>query len=336
MSFVNTIGRRRMLGSAGAILTAPFLSRGASAAQVMKLGHVMPASHHVNLTSLKLAQEVKDRTKGAIEIRVFPAGQLGQEREMFESVQLGSLQMGCLGGNAIESFEPSEGLFSLPYLFNSDADAFKVADGPVGKEIGDRVLAKTGVRYLAYGHVGLRSTLSRNKAIHSVADFVGLKVRVPPSPSYVSAFALLGASPTPIPGGEMYTALQMGVVDASEGTAATLNDFKLFEIAKYFSLTRHIYTDLPIVISEKVWKQLSPEYQAIFTEATHNAVLYERQIAAEQDRAVLESATKSGLMVNEVDTAPMREKVQPYYQEFAKKIGGPQLIDAALAAMKPA
>lgn len=305
-----------------------------SEAETMRLGHIMSANHHVNLAAQKFAEEVKKRTNGAVEIQIFPSGQLGQEKEMFESIRLGSLELGYIAGNAIEAFEPSEGLFSLPYFFKSYEHAFAVQDGPVGKEIAQRVLTKTGVRYLAYGHIGFRNTLTRARPIRGLADFAGLKIRVPPSPSFVNAFKLLGANPTPIPGGEMYTALQTGVVDGVEGAPDILDDFKMFEVAKNYTLTHHIYTDIPLVIAEPVWKAMAPERRKAFEEAARVAELFERDIARQSEARVLDKLRAQGVVLIDVDTAPMRERMQPYYEEFSKRVGGPKLIDQAISAAK--
>jgi tripartite ATP-independent transporter DctP family solute receptor len=326
------ISRRKVVRGITAGIAVPYIVRAARGAEPMKLGHIMTANHHVNLAAQKFAEEVKTRTSGAIDVQLFPSGQLGQEKDMFESMRFGSLQLGYIAGNAIEGFEPSEGLFSLPYLFKSYEHVFKVQDGPVGREVAQRVLAKTGVRYLAYGHIGLRNTLTRSKAIRSVADFNGLKIRVPPSPSFVSAFKLLGASPTAIPGGEMYTALQMGVVDGVEGTPDILSDFKMFEIAKNYTLTHHIYTDIPLVIADKVWQRLPPEHQKALTDAARIAELYERKLAAELEGKVFETIRSQGVQLIEIDTDSIRARMTSYYKEFADKIGGPKLIDDAIAA----
>lgn len=303
----------------------------ARAAQTMKLGHIMPATDPVNLAAQKFADEVKRRTNSEIEIQLFPAGQLGQEREMFESIRLGSMELGYIAGNAIETFEPSEGLFSLPYLFRSYDHVFRIQDGPIGREIAKRALDKTNVRYLNYGNIGFRNTLTRTKQIRSLADFNGIKIRVPPSPSFVSAFKLLGAIPTAIPGGEMYTALQSGVVDGVEGTPDILNGFKMFEIAKNYTLTHHIYTDIPLVIGDKVWSGMSAAHQKAFTEAARVAELYQRRIAQEAEARTLHDLGAQGVTLINIDTAPMSQRMTPYYAEFNAKVGGSQLIDAVTA-----
>jgi tripartite ATP-independent transporter DctP family solute receptor len=314
---------------AGAASVAP-----AGAAEVMKLGHIMSPKHQVHLTAKKFADEVKARTNGAVEIQLFPSGQLGQEKEMFESIRLGSLELGLIAGNAIESFEASEGIFSLPYAFSSYEHVYRVQDGPVGKEIAKRVLDKTGVRYLGFGNIGFRHTLTRNKPVASPADFAGLKIRVPPSPAFVNAFRLLGANPTPIPGGEMYTALKTGVVDGVEGAPDILLDFKMFEVAKNYSLTGHIYTDIPLVIADRLWKSMAPARQSSFADAARAAELYQRDLIRQGESAMFDALRKSGVNVLKVDTAPMREKMTSYYDEFATRIGGRELISQALGAGK--
>lgn len=306
----------------------------AAGAQVLKLGHVMSPKHQVQMTAQKFADEVKARTGGVIEVQIFPSSQLGSEKEMFESMRLGSLEMGFIAGNAIEAFEPAAGLFSLPYLFTNNDHVFAVEDGAPGKEIARRVLGKTGVRYLAYGNIGFRHTLTRDKVIRTAADFAGLKIRVPPSPAFVSAFRLLGANPTPIPAGEMYTALQTGVVDGVEGAPDILNDFKMFETAKNYSLTRHIFTDINVVIAERIWKAMPPAHQKALAEAARVAELYQRDLLRKSEDSLFESLRKNGVVIISVDTAPMRAKMAPFYAEFAKRIGGPALIDQAVAAAK--
>jgi tripartite ATP-independent transporter DctP family solute receptor len=222
----------------------------------------------------------------------------------------------------------------LPYAFTSYEHVYRVQDGPVGKEIAKRVLDKTGVRYLAYGNIGFRHTLTVAKPVRTPADFVGLKIRVPPSPAFVNAFKLLGANPTPIPGGEMYTALKTGVVDGVEGAPDILLDFKMFEVAKNYSLTGHIYTDIPLVIADRLWQKMTPDRQKAFMEAARAAELYERELIKQGESATFDTLRKSGVTIVNVDTAPMRAKMTPYYDEFAKRIGGPALITQTLDAAK--
>lgn len=301
-------------------------------ARALKLGHIMGVQHQVHQTALKFAEYVRTETRGAVEIQVFPSGQLGQEKEMFESMRLGSLEMGYIAGNAIENFEPSAGLFSLPYLFSSYQHAFKVQDGAVGQEIARRVLARTGVRYLAYGNIGFRNVLTRTRVIRSPDDFGGLKLRVPPSPAFVAAFKLLGANPTPIPGGEMYTALQTGVVDGVEGAPDILDDFKMFEVAKHYTLTRHIYTDIPLVIAESLWKSLSPGEQKALQRAAIDAQNFQRELLQKIEGEKLAELKKKNVQIYEIDTVPLRNRVKPYYDEYATRVGGPRLIEDAIAA----
>ena len=324
----------RMRMKVPAVLVGLMLALPGDAAEVMRLGHIMSPKHQVHLTAQKFADEIKARTNGAVEIQLFPSGQLGQEKEMFESMRLGSLELGFIAGNAIESFEPSEGIFSLPYAFVDYEHIYRVQDGPVGKEIARRVLEKTGIRYLAYGNIGFRHTLTLAKPVRTPADFVGLKIRVPPSPAFVSAFKLLGANPTPIPGGEMYTALKTGVVDGVEGAPDILLDFKMFEVAKQYSLTGHIYTDIPLVIPDRLWKAMTPDRQKAFAEAARAAELYERDLIKQGEGAMFDKLRKDGVDIVKVDTAPMRAKMTPYYDDFAKRIGGMALIEQAVAAGK--
>ena len=175
------------------------------------------------------------------------------------------------------------------------------------------------------------SQVAAKKAIRNIGDFKGLKIRVPESPLFVATFKLLGANPTPIPAGELYTALQTNVVDAAESPPAFLDDFKVFEIAKFLVLTSHIYSSGHIVIGERLWQRLSPEVQNGLAAAAKEAEAYQRRLAVEAQEKSIAKVKDKGVAMIPIDTGPLREAVQSYYQQYAKEIGGMGLIEKALA-----
>lgn len=317
-----------LIGVAAAL--AIYAPASPAAEKTLRFAHIYSTEFSVHKAAEMIAEGVKKRTGGAVEIRILPNAQLGNERQTMEGIMVGTVDMGNCTANVMQGFEASGGLTALPYLVRNFEHAFKIEDGPTGKEIEKRILAKTGVRVIGYSTTGIRVIASPTKPIVSLADFKGLKIRVPESPVMVSTFKALGANPTPIPWGELYTALQTRVVDAGEAPPAALNDIKIFEIAKIMSLTNHMYTGQFMVISEKSYQRLSVKERAALMEAGREATAWQRAAAVKAQTDMTAQLQKTmGVKVHQVDTAPMQKAVTPVYQDYAKTIGGMQLINAA-------
>jgi len=276
---------------------------------------------------LLLAKIVDEKTGGRIEIRVFPSEQLGTERQYMEGIKFGSIEMGSVTGNILEAFDPIAALLLLPYIVRDFEHGFRVEDGPVGTEMKTRILKNTGLRTLGFNTTGIRSVLARDKQIRSIEDFKGLKIRVPESPIMVSTFKHIGANPTPIPWGEVYTAVQTKVVDACESPPPILYDVRLFEVAKFLTLTNHIYTNQFILINEKVWQSLSKQDRDAITAGMKANQELQRKLSVAAHTEILERVKREGVSVFPIDTKPLQEAVRPIYKERAKKIGGMALID---------
>jgi tripartite ATP-independent transporter DctP family solute receptor len=304
---------------------------GQAAERTLKFAHIMSPEHYMHKAAVLFTKEVREKTQGRIEVRLFPSEQLGTERQIMEGLKFGSIEMGIVAGNIIEGFEPVAALLSLPYLIRDFEHAFHVEDGPIGDKMKAKILKTTRVRPLAFNMTGIRSVLRRDKAIRKFEDFKGLKIRVPESPIMVSTFKHLGANPTPIPWGELYTALQTKVVDACESPPPTLYDGKFFEVAKNLTLTNHIYTNQFILINEKMWQGFSEPDKAIIGKAAVDYLQnYERKLAVGLHTKIIERVKGEGVKVFPIDTKPMQKAVRPMYQEFGKKIGGMSLIDGVI------
>ncbi len=302
-----------------------------AAEKTLRFAHIFSTDHSMHKAAEMVAEGIKKRTGGQVEIRVLPSAQLGNERQTMEGLMLGTIDMGNVTGNVLQGFEASAGLTALPYLIRDFDHAFKVEDGPIGKEVEKRILTKTGVRAIGYTTTGIRVIATPGKPIVSLADFKGLKIRVPESPVMVATFKALGANPTPIPWGELYTSLQTRVVDAGEAPPGALNDAKIFEIAKTMSLTNHVYTGQYMLISEKAFQRLNEKERAALLEAGRDATVWQRSVTVKEQTELTERLQKTaGVKVHPVDTAPMQKAVVPVYQDYAKTIGGMQLIDAVL------
>lgn len=297
--------------------------------KVLRFAHIYSQEFSVHKAAQMIADGVKKRTGGSVEIRILPSGQLGSERQIMEQMMVGTIEMGNCTANVCQAFEPSAGLTALPYLVRDFDHAFKIEDGAVGKEIEKRILSKTGTRVIGYSTTGIRVVATASKPIATIADFKGLKIRVPESPVMIATFRSFGANPTPVPWGELYTALQTRVVDAGEAPPAALNDIKLFEIAKVMSLTNHMYTGQFMLISDRAWQRLNEKERAALLEAGREATAWQRSYTAKAQQEMIESVQKTGVKVQNVETGPLKKAVMPVYQEYAKTIGGMQLIEAA-------
>jgi tripartite ATP-independent transporter DctP family solute receptor len=297
----------------------------------LRFAHIYSNEFSVHKAAEMIGEGVKKRTGGTVEIRVLSNAQLGNERQIMEGLMVGSVDMGNVTGNVLQGFEASAGLTALPYVIRDFDHAFSVEDGPTGKEVEKRILAKTGVRVIGYSTTGIRVIATQSKPIVTLADFKGLKIRVPESPVMVATFKALGANPTPMPWGELYMGLQTRVVDAGEAPPGALNDIKVFEVAKIMSLTNHIYTGQYMLMSEKAFQRLSEKERAAVLEAGREATTWQRVVAVKAQTEVTEMLQKTaGVKVYPVDTAPLQKAVAPVYQEYAKTIGGMALVDAVI------
>ena len=228
-----------------------------------------------NVDNTKLAVEFQDRANAAqssVEIKVFPASQLGQTREVIEAMRLGSGAAGTTGGPAeYASFVRRLGVLGLPFLWKSYEHALAVLDGPVGKEL-DQDMEKAGFKVLAWATSwGYRNVITSKKEVKQAADLKGLKIRTIPTKVFVAAINSMGANATPMNFGEIYTSLQSGVLDGYEHTAATTISFKMYEVACCMALTKHLMDPTFLVFSLAEWKKLSPAEQAALQKAANEA-----------------------------------------------------------------
>jgi tripartite ATP-independent transporter DctP family solute receptor len=243
---------------------------------VLKLGHGAQASHPLQLTSEKFASIVKEKTEGRVDIQVFPNTQLGEERDMVEGLQLGTVDFVITSSGPIVSFVPEVGVVDLPFLFTSSEHAYKVLDG----EIGQNLLSKfddKGIIGLSFMENGWRS-ISSNKKIMSPSDLKGLKLRTMQNKVHMSAFSALGSSPLPMAWGEVYTSLQQGVIDGQENPPVIIATNALWEVQDYYALTRHFYTPYLFLMSKISASKISEADLAIIKEAAKEVTEYERAL----------------------------------------------------------
>jgi tripartite ATP-independent transporter DctP family solute receptor len=283
--------------------------------RVLRLAHGLDQTHPVHLAMEFMAEDLAERSGGTIRIQVYPSEQLGSETDCIAQVQRGTLDMTKTSTAAMEGFIPEMALFGLPYLFE-DADHYWEV---LNSEIGEELLTKgddKGMHGLCYYDSGSRSFYTTDKPILTPDDLQGQKIRVIQSRMAMDMISQLGGSPTPIPWGDLYTALQQGMVDGAENNPPSIYTNRHHEVARYFSLDEHTRVPDMVLFSTKVWNSFTPQERAWIKASAEASVEYQRGIWKEQSAAALAAMEADGVEIHYPDKAPFREKVRPMYEQF--------------------
>ena len=333
------ISRRTVMAygaGAASALALPSLTSAQGAPIRLVLSHHMPTAHLCHKITETLATRVKDATGGQVTIDIKPASQLFNLRTSAEALQLGTLDMCWSDLGTLANWQPHLGFISLPFLFNDFDHVKRVMYGPTGKQVADSAKESLGVEILSLGASGFRVFTSK-KPITKADDVRGIKLRVPEIPTWVEMAKAMGANPTPIPAGEMYTALQTGVIDAIEVPADYVVTAKLYEVAGFAARTHHIFTEVSMMASAKKMATLPANVQKVLREETVRAVqndMFDANIK-EQQAAWNELATKTKAVATP-DIESFRAKMGPVLTNFVAKTGpkGKALVEACQAAAK--
>ncbi len=290
---------------------------------VVKLGHGLDSVHPVHKGMVFMAEKVTEKSGGKMRIDIYPSQQLGSERELLELLQLGSLGMTKVTAAVLESFAPSYKAFSVPYLFRDRDHHFRVLEGEIGKEL---LLAsqKYWLRGLAYYDAGSRSFYTKEVPIRAPEDLAGLKIRTLESQTQVEMVNTMGGAATPISWGELYTALQQGVVDGAENNPPSLYTSRQYEVCKYYSLDEHTTIPDVLLISTIVWETLTPQEQQWLQEAAEESAQYQKVVWQEASDAALEALEEYGIEIIYPDKEPFAEIVAPIYESFKSE---PEVYD---------
>ena len=288
---------------------------------VLKLGHVAEPAKPYAQAGVKFAELVYEKTNGEVEIQVFPSSQLGNQRDLVEGLTLGTVDMTLTSTAVLGNFHEQVAVFDLPFIFRNRSHAFKALD-TVGMEIA-KGLEPKGLKVLAYFENGVRNMTNNVRPIRKPEDMKGLKIRVMEQPIYIAMMKALGANPTPMAFGELFTALQKGVVDGQENPAAHIYTKRFFEVQKYISLTEHTYSAEPLVISMITWNKLTPEQQKILQEAANEAKDWQRQLAIDLEQGYWDKIRESGKceIITDVDKEAFRKATKPVWKQFESKVG---------------
>ena len=278
------------------------------ASQTIKLGVVTKPGSAQNIVAGKFKQLLEQRSNGAWKVKIFHSKSIGNETEILQQIQMNTVQMGVITGGPFDTFDPIVRVINYPFLFKDSAQADRILDGPLGKVILDD-LATVGFKGLCFSENGFRNLTNNKHPVKTAADVKGLKIRVMASPLHKAIWKALGANPTPMPW-PIYTELEQGVIDGQENPLWVMEVYKFYEIQKYMTLTRHVYSPHIDVASMLWWKTLQPADQGMIKKAMYEAAVFQRRDNRAKDGARLALLKEKGMIVEEhPDLASFRAKV---------------------------
>ncbi len=262
---------------------------------------------------MKFKELVEDLSEGKIEVRVFPAEQLGKERDMIRSIKAGIVDM-TTTGESMQNWSNITAFCAVPYLIKNSDHLKKVVDGQIGKQISTAMINDIGLRPIAYFERGARN-LTSNRPILTPDDLKGIIIRVPNVPIFVNTWAELGAKPTPMTFSEVFTALQQGTVEAQENPFALINSASFYEVQKYVNLTEHVIGWVYVVIGEEKFQSLPDELQEVIVKAGKLTQEYHQKLFKAEEQYLREELEKKGMIFQAVDKAAFQDKASRAVKE---------------------
>lgn len=325
-------------GSATPSSVAPAATAGGESAapaamdpQTIRLPHCCADGSHFDVGAEKFAELVKEKTNGAITVEVFPGGQLGQEAEVIQNVQDGTIEVSLVGHDPLAGFAPITQVLSQPYVFRDTQHAFGVLDGEIGDEI-EAELEAAGLLVLGWGDNGQRVYTTDAHQLETPADFEGLTFRSPQSPVNLAITEALGGVGVAMPYGEVYTALQQGTIDGQENAVINIYPANLQEVQGYMSLTHHLTSFTVLIVNPDWFNALPAEVQAAVQEAATEAMEFQREYSADLTEELISKMRDEGMEIIEPDLQPFREATADIHEEFVGEAFSAELYEAIVGA----
>jgi tripartite ATP-independent transporter DctP family solute receptor len=330
MFAMSKIGRREFMTGVGAALAAGCRSREDRGRIVLRLSHSMAVGNTaLHVFGDKFRELAERATGGALTIRVFPSGTLGQEREVVQQLQEGLVDFMVSGTAIWGSVAPKLQVFDFPFLWRDWDHVHRVVDGQVGQAAADYLEATVRMRPFAWGDsFGFRQVITRSRRVTDASQLAGLKIRTIQSPIYVKAVELMGASPTPMAFGEVYTSLQTGVIDGYEHDASTTLQQRFYEIARYMARTRHIAGVLGLWASAATLARLPPGFRAPLEQAATEAARHQRAMGPHEDSAAAEQLLERGMTINEFDNTAFHGAAERLWETEARALAVGSWLEA--------
>lgn len=285
--------------------------------RIIRLGHGLSTSHSVHQGMVYFGEQLEEISGGKFQVQIYPSQQLGTERQCLELLQIGSLDMTKVSAGVLENFSPSIKVFGIPYIFKDKAHTFRVLDGPIGDELLNGT-EKYWLKGLGYYDSGSRSFYTINKPVEKPNDLEGLKIRVMESQTAIDMVKSFGGSPTPISWGELYTALQQGVVDGAENNPPSFYLSRHYEVCKYYIIDEHTVLPDVVLMSTHIWNTLNQEEQNWIQTALDLSVIEQRRLWMESEQESLEAVKAAGVQVSYPDKSPFSEMSKSVAEEYGK------------------
>ncbi len=307
----------------------------ADAEYTIKVGYIGSESHPTMQAMKTFGDNVAKGSEGKIKVELYPNAQLGGDRELCEGVQMGTIQMAIPSTSALAGFDKRIQVLDLPYLFTTREAAFEAVDGELGMKLNE-LLAKKGFYVLGYLENGFRHVTNSKQPITKPEDLKGLKIRTMENPMHLAFFKELGANPTPMSWGELYTALQQGTVDAQENPYAMIDDGKFYEVQKYVSETGHVFSYEILIANKKFMEKLPDDLRALVIDEAQKAIATQRAAMKTEEANFKAKVIKGGLTANELtpeQKKPFVEKTKVVYGQFEGELGK-EIMDIARKVQK--
>ena len=277
----------------------------------------------------KFAELLEEKSGGRLHMDVFHSAQLASDRDCIEGMQMNTIQSGIMVGSALAGFTDELLVFDLPFLFESSEQGQLLCDSEVGKEMLSS-LDNIGIKGLGFMEYGMRNITNSKRPINVPDDLKGIKIRTMENQIHMGAFSAMGADPTPMAFGELFTALQQGTIDAQENPLSVITSSKFNEVQAYLSVTEHVYSAAPLMVSKAAYDALPADLQAIVDEAGLEACVWERDYLAEAETAWLDDLVNAGMEINYPEKAPFVEATKGVYDQFVGDEAGkvsPELLE---------
>lgn len=323
--------KKRLVSLLAAVMLATMMFSVAQAKMVFRVSHTLDPTSHYNKGLMHLDELLKKRTNGELALDIYHSAQIGSERDAIEGVTMGTLEMTLTSSAPLSNFTKTFMVFDLPFIITDRAKAYKWMDGPDGQKILDSLKNQNMVG-LSIWENGFRHLTNSKVDVKKPGDAKGLKIRLMENPVHIATFKELGAYPTPIPFGELFTAMQQKTVDGQENPLVIIATSKFNEVQKYLTLSGHFYAPAILLINKDVWEtKMTAEQRKIMTECIAEARDWERKYSAEMDGKLAGELEKAGMTVTTPDKAEWAKTLAPVYAQFESVIGKDviqSLIDA--------
>jgi tripartite ATP-independent transporter DctP family solute receptor len=327
-----TMHRRQLLQSASAfavnaisatsLIGLPLIAK-AAPKYTLRIGNISQGNHPLNVALNEASKKISSATGGDVDLKVFANSQLGSENDMLTQTRAGGLDFFAASGITLSTLVPLSSINCLGFVFSNYDQVWKAMDGKVGKKVIESLGKANLYAFDKMWDNGFRQMTSSKKPIKLPEDLTGFKIRVPPSTLWTSMFKALGASPTPIPWGETYSALQTHVADGVENPLVGLYYANLFEVQKYLSMTNHMWDGYWIVSNLRSWQALPNDIRAVLERELNGAAIQQREKVIALNSSLRAELTSKGLEFFDVDNKPFKEALRKtsFYSEWRGRFG---------------